>query len=447
MAWRRRRPAGPALLVFAGGLVVLLLLVAPPLGVVAAAAAIVAIVVRRPATLLAISLNGFWLYLGALDLLDVSPRRSLTAAAYAVEGIALVAFIGARRTVLRRRLARAARAARVWLGAAVLLTAWFLANGVLLSHGPLAHRLLGVFVSTTVPTAVAFGAATRRDLDDARGGLVTLGLLFVLVEVIALRHGLGSNARFSPIAELDPVSAAGYAGLATVAAVTYRARTSWEQLAQACACAVLAFGAALPSGRGPLLALAVAVAVVLVARRSKTALYVATAVVAGTFVGLLAAPKAGAPGGSTGPGAATSAPGISSFHIRREWLSKSLRAIPDRPVFGHGIGMLVDDTPEATRMGVAGQRVYPHNDAVEAAYSLGALGLVLFAVVVLVPAALLIMRWRLRENRFVLFTLGLFVYAFAESNFSGEIGTDVALWSAAALTVLVMTGREQADEH
>ena len=55
-----------------------------------------------------------------------------------------------------------------------------------------------------------------------------------------------------------------------------------------------------------------------------------------------------------------------------------MRDAPERPIFGHGVGMFEDNTPEARLMGVEGQRTYPHNSLVEAAYSLGALGLVAY---------------------------------------------------------------------
>ncbi len=92
-------------------------------------------------------------------------------------------------------------------------------------------------------------------------------------------------------------------------------------------------------------------------------------------------------------------------------------------------------------MGVEGQRTYPHNSLVEAAYSLGALGLVAYVAFVgsAAAAALSVLRRRPRSDQAAALVLGLGAFAIAKTNISGEIGEDAILWSAAALAVVVST--------
>jgi O-antigen ligase len=217
---------------------------------------------------------------------------------------------------------------------------------------------------------------------------------------------------------------------------------------QSVLCALLAAGTAVPHARGPLLTLVLTVVVVGFARRSRQALATVAAVAVGVALGLLVAATVstgltllGTPTGAAGPGGGETSTPISSFSIRKQWMRQAVRQAPDRPVFGHGIGMFVDRTPEAGRMGVAGQRVYPHNDIVESAYSLGAIGFVLFIAFLAIPVFVLVTRRGARAEPLHVFAVGLFAFAFLESNFSGEIGTDVVLWSSAAIIVLVLFGR------
>lgn len=444
---------------------VALLALLPVVGVPLAGIGLVAAVVRRPGTILAISWNGFWLYLAALDLLNVEPRTRLTAAAYALIAVGLGAFVWQRRAVLVRRLAGTSTLTRLWLAASALLAVWFVANVALLSHGSLSHRLAGVFVISTVPTVVAVGCARRRDLAEARAGLVLLGLAFVAVECIAARHVALQGGRFSPIGRLDPISASLVPTVAALAAATYAARTPRRILLQSGVLAALGAGAALNAARGPLVAIVLALIVTAIVSLGRRGVFVVAATCLGLFVGSAAVAAgfsaspaisslvkesshlAGGPtSGKTGAQSPTSgSTEISSLSIRRQWLEEAVRAIPRKPVAGHGVGMLVDNTPEAHRMGVAGQLVYPHNDFVESAYSLGLPGLLLFSAFVLLP---LVALWRRRDalrSPTGCFAVAVFTFAFLESNFSGEIGTDVLLWSGAALALAIFdAGRRPA---
>jgi O-antigen ligase len=274
-----------------------------------------------------------------------------------------------------------------------------------------------------------------RDLSDVRLVLVFLGLLFAAVNLIATRHGASPGGRFSPVASLDPISASLVSVIACLAALTYRFASLRATFLQTCVCLTLAVSAMLNGGRGPVVALIVATAGLLAFKRRPATILVVAALAVGLAVGhAVRTPLIGEH--SNRSQASSRSQPISSLSIRREWLSSALRKFPDKPALGHGVGMLVDNTPEAAVMGVKGQLVYPHNDAVESLYSLGIVGGVLFALLVGLPV---VAWWQNRarlSQSLPLFALLLFVFAFAECNFSGEIGTDQILWSVAAFAVL-----------
>jgi len=322
------------------------------------------------------------------------------------------------------------------------LACWFVLIGIMLSDGPLARRLLGVFVLLTVPGTLAIAVARRRELMDVRTVLVLLGLAFVAVELLALRHPGTGAARFSPIRSLDPISAALAPAIGCVAAMAYRPTDTARRVAQLTACGGLAVGTGLPAARGPLLALAVTATFLALGSMRPRLLAVPVTVLVASLVGFHLGqrlenrgPTAAAAVGQPGPAGGVTVPAVSSSDIRRRWLREAIDAAPHRPIFGHGVGMLVDHTPEARAMGVYGERVYPHNDFVEAAYSLGAPGLILFLVFVFVPVFALIKNVALRNDPLVAFAGGLFVFALFEANVSGEIGEDVLLWSSAVFVL------------
>lgn len=410
-------------------------------------------VAALPGIIVAISWSGFWLYLGGLDLVGVDTRTAYTAVVYAIIAVGLGATIWLRRDILVRRLERSSTVTRVWLASAVIFAALFAYGALVTGHGPLAHRLLGVFVISTIPTTITIAALSPQDLRYVRTTLVALGLAFLVVNLVASRHGAVAGGRFSPIAHLDPISAALVSIVACLAALSYRFRSRRDTAIQAAICFALAASSMLNGARGPALALIVAVTVLVLVERRPATILVALAVVAGiaggsklenVVIGQQAALSSlvgeatqsnnapGAPGATNNTGPVP----ISSFHIRREWLSSALHQIHRKPLLGNGIGTLVDNTPEAAAMGVKGEFVYPHNDLVESFYSLGAIGGVLFAVLVAIPIGRL---WRRRgrlDPSLAGFIIALFAFAFAECNFSGEIGTDVILWSVASFAVL-----------
>ena len=87
-------------------------------------------------------------------------------------------------------------------------------------------------------------------------------------------------------------------------------------------------------------------------------------------------------------------------------------------------------------MGVTGQNVYPHNTLVEAAYSLGAIGLIAYLVFVgSALVALVSVVRRAGRDPVVAFALAIGVFAFVNTNVSGEIGSDALLWTTAAIAI------------
>jgi O-antigen ligase len=430
--------------------IAILLAALPIVGVPLACLALIAIVRRYPGTIVALSWSGFWLYLGGLSLLGIHTRTAYTVVAYAAIACALGLFAWSRRALLVQRLRRSDSIGRVWLAAATLLAISFAVGSLVTGHGPLPHRLLGVLVIATIPTAIAIAAFRRRDFEETQAALVVLGIVFTTVDLIASRHGAPASGRFSPIRDLDPISASLIGAVACIAAVAYRPATSRARLAQAAVCLYLAAGSAVNGSRGPAVALIFAILVLVAIEHSRRIVALGAAVALGLFAGSVVEqyaigqppPLASLVHETTSPNKpqqpdVTSVP-LSSMSIRRQWLMSALRQVPDKPLLGHGVGMLVDNTPEAAAMGIKGERVYPHNDAVEAAFSLGIPGTIFFAAFLLLP---LLAFWRRRTelNRSLTpFVLGLFSFAFAESNFSGEIGTDVILWSTALYAVFLL---------
>jgi O-antigen ligase len=286
--------------------------------------------------------------------------------------------------------------------------------------------------------------------------LIAAADLYVLVQQQA-----SDTVRFSPLETLDPISAALVPAYGALATVTLSPGTAGRRRAALALSGVLCAAALLPGTRGPVLALVVAVAVVMISALSRSSSrrrfqsaatfaaivgLVVGGVLSETFVdtkvnSVVSAFGVGADGTDGADGSADGPAQISSLSIRRQWLEQAIRAVPDKPIQGHGVAGLVDDTPEAHRMGVAGQKVYPHSDLVEAAYSLGLLGLLPFLVLVLVPAGLLVGLWRRTSTFPPVLIVALFAAAFMMANTSGEIGSDVILWSSAALAVVAADRR------
>ena len=255
------------------------------------------------------------------------------------------------------------------------------------------------------------------------------------------------------------ISAGIVPALAAVAALTLRPSSTSGRLLQLAIVATLAGATVLPGSRGPALALVVGAVVTSLARRSVLDVAGIACVALGLALGSAAASHIGSLGYLT-----TDDRRVSTLSIRRQWIEDALRETPDRPIFGHGVGMFEDHTPEARLMGVEGQRTYPHNSLVEAAYSLGALGAIAYVAFVgsAAAAALVVTRRRARGDQAAALVIGLGAFAIAKTNISGEIGEDAILWSAAALAVVLYaesgsTGRQGsapgkplssvADEH
>ncbi|MGD0713782.1 MAG: O-antigen ligase family protein [Gaiellaceae bacterium] len=411
-----------------------------------------------PPWTLALSLNGFFLYLAVLRLLGRAPRTATTGAWYALVGLLCLIGVWLNRETLIRRLAVRSRPATTYVLAGVALAGWFLLNVVLLSHGSLSRTLAALLVLWTLPSAALALSLPREAIRTAAAAIGALGVLFALIELGALAHDPHAT-RFSPIAHLDPISAAQYPALGAIALLALTPRTLRTEVARAVAVALLCAGAVLPGSRGPVVALCVAVVVAAAFLRRRAWLLLGPAIVAGLVLGYggtrlvgsstyltSSIPGASGLGGSGSESSGnesdkTSAqqpqqpPPISTMHIRREWWTSAIEAIPSAPIVGHGVAMFVDNTPEAKRMGVAGERTYPHNSPLESLYSLGLLGALPYLALLAAGVAALVLLGRRPAGPPLVFAAGLYAFAFVSSNLSGEIGADAPLWAAGALAV------------
>ena len=392
---------------------------------------------------LAFSLSGFFVYLGALAAVGVEPRTTLTGAYYGLLGVALVALAWPGRDRVRARIEAGGATARVFLGCAGLLASWFLASAALLSDGTsLSRRLAALLLFWTIPSVLLALSLSRPQLERALWTLAALGLLLVAIDVLALLFDRGGDLgdRFSPIPKLDPITAGQIPALGALALLCLAPRTGRAQAARLGAIFLLAAFTLIPGSRGPLAALAVGAAVVLVLAWRRTGLRVVVALVLGVAVGWTIAGAVGTSSHLTSSQLESTAR-ISSSAIRRKLIEKALRAVPKRPLLGQGVGTLVDDTPEAHRMGIAGRRTYPHNGFVEALYSLGPIGLALYVAALGAVAVALVRLLRDRRDALVEFVIAFVCFAFVGSNLSGELGADAWFWAAAGLAIGVLGGR------
>ena len=407
-----------------------------------------------PPWALALSLNGFFLYLAALQLAGRAPRTATTGAWYALVGLLCLVGVWLNRETLIRRLAARSRPATTYFLAGVVLAGWFLLNVVLLSHGSLSRTLAALLVLWTLPSALLALSLPREAIRPAAAGIGALGVLFALIELGVLAHDPHA-ARFSPIAHLDPISAGQIPALGAIALLAVTPRTRMQEVARTVAVAVLCASTVLPGSRGPVVALCVAVVVAVAFLRRRTWLLLGPAVVAGLVLGYGGTRLVGSstyltssiPGASGLGGSGSESSGktstqqtpqqtpISTMHIRREWWTSAVEAIPGAPIVGHGVAMLVDNTPEAKRMGVAGERTYPHNSPLESLYSLGLLGALPYLALLVAGIAALVLLGRRPAGPPLVFAAGLYAFAFVSSNLSGEIGADAPLWAAGALAV------------
>jgi hypothetical protein len=447
------------------GVVVGLLHVSEYVAVPAAFAALAVLARRRPGWLVALAVVGNFVYLGALELGGRAPHSALTGMYDAVLGALLLAFAWTRRERIARRLR--ALPARVWAAAAAFLGCWLVASVALLEHGPNARRFAALMVVLTAPAALAAFGAEREILMDVRRALVALGLILAAVSYLALALGRGpADGRFVPIKRYDPISPAIVVMLGMAVALATLPATRRERLRTGAAVAVLGATSVLYGTRGPVLAGAVALAVILVfagwriipfAAASLTVAVLGAVVVSqfgpvhyyAHLFDSLRSESSQAPAQQAGSGGAAGGAGgrppISSIHLRREWISQALHEFPDKVVFGHGVTMLVDEAPESKRMGLGGEKIWPHNDFAEAAHALGLLGLLPFLLLVGVPAVALLRLRRWTDRRRACVLAGIFAFAFAESNFSGEIGSDTLLWASAAFVVAQWSDARQLD--
>jgi O-antigen ligase len=415
-----------------------------------------------PPVLLAVVVSGFWLYLGTLDLVGIEPRTVLTAGYYSLLAAGLVLSAWAGRETIRRRLSTISRLPRAWAAAAVGLAAWFLVNVAWLSSGVAARDAAALLVLSSLPSTLVALSLSRQQLRILAGTWVALALGFFLVSFVTLVAQPTESGRFSPIDELDPITAAHVSALGAIVLLIATFETQRARLAQAGGVALLVALSVMPASRGALVALVVAIATVAVVLGRRMLPLLLPAVLVGFALGGAGASVVGADyyysidipgleGRVAPPSAGEDFTGertpvlegnpISSLGVRRYLWSKALRDSVERPILGHGVGMLVDDSPETLRMVKAGRadagvRTYPHNVLIESVYSLGILGLGLFLAVSVLSLVALTKILRRGPKRFgSLLALGFAAFAAANAMVSGEIGSDASLWVAMALPV------------
>jgi hypothetical protein len=415
-----------------------------------------------PPVLLALVVSGLWVYLGTLELLEQEPRTILTAGYYAILAAGLLLSAWAGRATIRRRLSTVSRLPVAWAAAGGALAVWFLLNVALLSSGVAARDAAALLVLSSLPSALLALSLTSQQLRILAGAWIALALGLFLVSLVTLVARPTDSGRFSPIDELDPITAAHVAALGAIVLLIPSFGTQRARLAQAGGVALLIALSVVPASRGSVMALVVALTTLALVLRRRLFPLLLPAVVVGFALGAAGASVVGAdyyysidvPGlegrvhppseneDFTGERTPTleGAP-VSSLGIRRYLWSKALRDSLDRPILGHGVGMLVDDSPDTLRMvragrAEAGVRTYPHNVLIESVYSLGILGLGLFLAVSLLAVVSLAAIMRRGALRFgSLLALGFAVFTAVNVMVSGEIGSDASLWVAMALPV------------
>ena len=233
-----------------------------------------------PMWILAISLNGFFLYLAAFDALAIRTTSASTAAYYVALSACLLAAAMKRRLILADRLRRRRRLAMAWIASAIVLATWFVVNAALFSDGPLARNLVALFLLWTIPTALVALSLRLDDIAAVAHGFLGLALVFIALETAAIRTADGDVFRFTPISNLDPISAGLIPALGAVAALSLRPHSMPGRIAQFAVTAILVAGSVVPGSRGPVLALLAAALVMTLTqpRPLRAALPVAVAV-------------------------------------------------------------------------------------------------------------------------------------------------------------------------
>ena len=228
-----------------------------PAAIILALALAATLALTRPGVLLGFALNGFFVYLGILDLAGRSPRTRISGPYYAALGSLMLVAAWRRRDIALPRLRSTARLTRWWSVIAGLLAAWFLLNGVLYrAGGTESLRLMALLVLASLPAAILIFTFEAPQLEDLRRTIVSLGIVFAVSVIAAISAGRALTAgRFSPIAHLDPISAGLVPALAAVAALAGLRKNRGPRIMSVVIAAVLVATCAIAGSRGPLFAL------------------------------------------------------------------------------------------------------------------------------------------------------------------------------------------------
>jgi O-Antigen ligase len=443
--------------------------VAWPMAGIISAVSFAALVAFRPGWFLALAMGGFYVYVAALDLANHSPRTVTTMSYYALLCIALLCVVARGLPVIVGRLHARIALTATWLAAAIWLAVWFTTSVVVFSGSETAYRFLGVFILLTVPATLALLGFSHENFAQLRNGLTALAIGVAVADILALIAGRGAvNFRFSPFESLDYINASIVPAVGAIALLSDLRQEVWSWFVQVLVSAGLIAACILAGGRGALISVGVTLVTMAILGRRRILVGVVVAIAVGATAGAIGASQIGTTQLpsirslldaeqvsttaserpmllSVGPTAqkrrvepsATLAPEpISSTRMRREWILESFRGFRDRPIAGHGVAQLVNTTDDARRLGTYGERIWPHNDVAEAAHALGLLGLVPFVLLAALPVVAIIRMRRFGvASSIYLFSVGLYIFAMTQSNFSGEIGTDVFLWGAGAMVV------------
>ena len=292
-----------------------------------------------------------------------------------------------------------------------------------------------------------------RELTALADGLVALALLLVPIEALAIAQAGTDVFRFSPIADLDVISAGLIPAVGAIAALSLRPTSARGHILQLAIVTVLVAAAVVPARAGRCSRSWPRPWRCVLIRPPRLAAAAGVAWRSGSSVGSahrlehrlasVTSTSTPCPSRSSQPGRpGESRPPISTLSVRRHWIEDAVRETPERPIFGHGVGMFEDNTPEARLMGVEGQRTVP------AQHVRGG------GVLVRLPRPARVRRLRGfsgggarggRRNRAesrepaVPFALALGVFALVNTNISGEIGSTPLLWSAVAIALALYT--------
>ena len=247
--------------------------------------------------------------------------------------------------------------------------------------------------------------------------------------MITLRHGAPPGSRFSPIASLDPISASLVSAIGCASALTIRSTSTRATVLRACICFTLAGSTMLNGAREYIHGVD--------HRRSVLAASRATS---GNDRG---GTRGCARAGNRQQAGTRSQPTVAEHKVDFEYFYSARVAFYGPPQVSAEANPGPRNRHPSGRHTGGGRngrartaRLSPQRRGGSSLLTRRGREGILFALLLGLPAVSL---WRDRASLtqpMPQFAFVLLVFAFAESNFSGELGTDGILWSLAGLVVL-----------